>query len=75
MEKKSGSQQKGTIILATVKGDVHTSAKIWSTSSCRTWYKVVNLGIKQAGERNHRAAKEHSADAIGLSGLLVKSHA
>ncbi|MBI3474543.1 MAG: methionine synthase [Acidobacteria bacterium] len=74
MEKKSGSQQKGTIILATVKGDVHDIGKnLVDIILSNNGYKVVNLGIKQAGDVIIRAAKEHNADAIGLSGLLVKS--
>src|SRR5258706_10914315 len=74
MEKKSGSQQKGTIILATVKGDVHDIGKnLVDIILSNNGYKVVNLGIKQAGDVIIRAAKEHSAHAIGLSGLLGKS--
>src|SRR5258706_9458796 len=74
MEKKSGSQQKGTIILATVKGDVHDIGKnLVDIILSNNGYKVVNLGIKQPGDVIIRAPKEHSADAIGLSGLLVKS--
>jgi 5-methyltetrahydrofolate--homocysteine methyltransferase len=73
MEKKAGSQ-KGTIVLATVKGDVHDIGKnLVDIILSNNGYKVVNLGIKQAGDVIIRAAKEHSADAIGLSGLLVKS--
>src|SRR5271156_3564326 len=74
MEKKTGSQQKGTIVLATVKGDVHDIGKnLVDIILSNNGYKVVNLGIKQAGDVIIRSAKEHSADAIGLSGLLVKS--
>jgi 5-methyltetrahydrofolate--homocysteine methyltransferase len=74
MEKKSGSQQKGTIILATVKGDVHDIGKnLVDIILSNNGYKVVNLGIKQAGDVIIRSAEEHKADAIGLSGLLVKS--
>jgi 5-methyltetrahydrofolate--homocysteine methyltransferase len=74
MEKKTGSQQKGTIILATVKGDVHDIGKnLVDIILSNNGYKVVNLGIKQAGDVIIRSAQEHSADAIGLSGLLVKS--
>src|SRR5258707_14300070 len=74
MEKKSGSQQKGTIILATVKGDVHDIGKnLVDIILSNNGYKVVNLGIKQAGDVIIRSAQEHGADAIGLSGLLVKS--
>ncbi|SPE43920.1 Methionine synthase [Candidatus Sulfotelmatobacter sp. SbA7] len=74
MEKKTGSQQKGTIVLATVKGDVHDIGKnLVDIILSNNGYKVVNLGIKQPGDAIIRSAQEHSADAIGLSGLLVKS--
>jgi 5-methyltetrahydrofolate--homocysteine methyltransferase len=74
MEKKTGSQQKGTIVLAPVKGDVHEIGKnLVDIILSNNGYKVVNLGIKQAGDVITRSAQEHSADAIGLSGLLVKS--
>jgi len=74
MEKKTGSQQKGTIILATVKGDVHDIGKnLVDIILSNNGYKVVNLGIKQSGDVIIRSAEEHHADAIGLSGLLVKS--
>ena len=74
MEKKSGSQQKGTIVLATVKGDVHDIGKnLVDIILSNNGFKVVNLGIKQPGDSIIRAADEHGADAIGLSGLLVKS--
>src|ERR1700733_4910786 len=73
MEKKSGSQ-KGTIVLATVKGDVHDIGKnLVDIILSNNGYKVVNLGIKQPGDTIIRAAQEHHAHAIGLSGLLVKS--
>src|SRR3984885_7335465 len=74
MEKKSGSQQKGTIVLATVKGDVHDIGKnLVDIILSNNGYKVVNLGIKQPSDIIIHAAAEHKADAIGLSGLLVKS--
>ncbi len=74
MEKKAGSQQKGTIVLATVKGDVHDIGKnLVDIILSNNGFKVVNLGIKQPGDSIIRAAGEHEADAIGLSGLLVKS--
>jgi 5-methyltetrahydrofolate--homocysteine methyltransferase len=74
MEKKSGLQQKGTIVLATVKGDVHDIGKnLVDIILSNNGFKVVNLGIKQPGDSIIRAAGEHKADAIGLSGLLVKS--
>src|SRR5205085_1232350 len=73
MEKKSGSQ-KGTIVLATVKGDVHDIGKnLVDIILTNNGYRVVNLGIKQPGDSIIHAAQEHRADAIGLSGLLVKS--
>jgi 5-methyltetrahydrofolate--homocysteine methyltransferase len=74
MEKKSGAQQKGTIVLATVKGDVHDIGKnLVDIILSNNGFRVVNLGIKQPGDTIIRAAQEHQADAIGLSGLLVKS--
>jgi 5-methyltetrahydrofolate--homocysteine methyltransferase len=74
MEKKSGSQQKATIVIATVKGDVHDIGKnLVDIILSNNGYKVVNLGIKQPGDSIIHAAAEHNADAIGLSGLLVKS--
>jgi 5-methyltetrahydrofolate--homocysteine methyltransferase len=74
MEKKAGSQQKGTIVLATVKGDVHDIGKnLVDIILSNNGFKVVNLGIKQAGDVIIHSAQEHKADAIGLSGLLVKS--
>jgi 5-methyltetrahydrofolate--homocysteine methyltransferase len=73
MEKKARSQ-KGTIVLATVKGDVHDIGKnLVDIILSNNGFKVVNLGIKQPGDTIIRAAQEHGADAIGLSGLLVKS--
>jgi 5-methyltetrahydrofolate--homocysteine methyltransferase len=73
MEKVEGSQ-KGTMVLATVKGDVHDIGKnLVDIILSNNGYKVVNLGIKQPADSILRAAQEHRADAIGLSGLLVKS--
>ena len=73
MEKKAGSQ-KATIVLATVKGDVHDIGKnLVDIILSNNGYKVVNLGIKQTGDTIIKSAMEHKADAIGLSGLLVKS--
>jgi len=73
MEKKAGTA-KGTIVLATVKGDVHDIGKnLVDIILSNNGFKVVNLGIKQPGDSIIRAAQEHGADAIGLSGLLVKS--
>src|SRR5437588_1444803 len=73
MEKKAGSQ-KGTLVLATVKGDVHDIGKnLVDIILTNNGFHVVNLGIKQPGDNIIKAATEHNADAIGLSGLLVKS--
>ncbi len=74
MEKKGGATAKGTMVLATVKGDVHDIGKnLVDIILTNNGYKVVNLGIKQQIEDILRAAEEHQADAIGMSGLLVKS--
>jgi 5-methyltetrahydrofolate--homocysteine methyltransferase len=73
MERLDG-QQKGTIVLATVKGDVHDIGKnLVDIILTNNGYKVVNLGIKQAIASILEAAVQHKADAIGMSGLLVKS--
>ncbi len=73
MEKKEGSQ-KATIVLATVKGDVHDIGKnLVDIILTNNGYRVVNLGIKQPSDAIIKAAIEQKADAIGLSGLLVKS--
>ena len=73
MEKKEGSQ-KATIVLATVKGDVHDIGKnLVDIILTNNGYRVVNLGIKQPSDAIINAAIAEKADAIGLSGLLVKS--
>ncbi len=73
MERVEG-QQKGTIVLATVKGDVHDIGKnLVDIILTNNGYKVVNLGIKQPIATIMSAAREHKANAIGMSGLLVKS--
>src|SRR5437763_8219662 len=75
MEKAAGSQ-KGTIVLATVKGDVHDIGKnLVDIILSNNGYTVVNLGIKQPLDAILKAAEEHKPNAIGLSGLLVKSTA
>ncbi|HEY5883748.1 MAG TPA: vitamin B12 dependent-methionine synthase activation domain-containing protein, partial [Pyrinomonadaceae bacterium] len=74
MEKKGGATAKGTMVLATVKGDVHDIGKnLVDIILTNNGYKVVNLGIKQTIESILEAHEEHKADAIGMSGLLVKS--
>ncbi len=73
MERIEG-QQKGTMVLATVKGDVHDIGKnLVDIILTNNGYRVVNLGIKQPIEHILAAAKEHKANAVGMSGLLVKS--
>ncbi len=73
MERIAG-QQKGTIVLATVKGDVHDIGKnLVDIILTNNGYKVVNLGIKQPIASIMAAAREHQAQAVGMSGLLVKS--
>jgi 5-methyltetrahydrofolate--homocysteine methyltransferase len=73
MERTEG-QHKGTIVLATVKGDVHDIGKnLVDIILTNNGYNVVNLGIKQPIANIISAAEEHDAEAIGLSGLLVKS--
>src|ERR1041385_6219807 len=69
MEKASGSQ-KGTIVLATVKGDVHDIGKnLVDIILSKNGFRVVNLGIKQPADSIIAAARAEKADAIGLSGL------
>jgi 5-methyltetrahydrofolate--homocysteine methyltransferase len=73
MEKVDG-QSKGKIVLATVKGDVHDIGKnLVDIILTNNGYTVYNLGIKQPVHDIIRAAIEKRADAIGMSGLLVKS--
>ncbi|MBN1688322.1 MAG: methionine synthase [Candidatus Omnitrophica bacterium] len=73
MDKISG-KEKGTMVLATVKGDVHDIGKnLVDIILTNNGYRVINLGIKQPIDVILKAAEEHKADAIGLSGLLVKS--
>ena len=73
MERVEG-QEKGTIVLATVKGDVHDIGKnLVDIILTNNGYRVVNLGIKVTLKDMLSAAKEHHAHAIGMSGLLVKS--
>jgi 5-methyltetrahydrofolate--homocysteine methyltransferase len=73
MEKIEG-QEKGTIVLATVRGDVHDIGKnLVDIILTNNGYKVVNLGIKVPLADMMIAVREHKAHAIGMSGLLVKS--
>ncbi|HEY6279809.1 MAG TPA: methionine synthase [Streptosporangiaceae bacterium] len=71
---RSGEIGKGCIVLATVKGDVHDIGKnLVDIILSNNGYDVVNIGIKQPLSAIVDAATEHAADAIGMSGLLVKS--
>ncbi|MFD6554440.1 methionine synthase, partial [Streptomyces sp. NPDC058398] len=71
---KSDAEGKGTIVLATVRGDVHDIGKnLVDIILSNNGYNVVNLGIKQPVSAILDAAQEHRADVIGMSGLLVKS--
>ncbi|MDE2334656.1 MAG: methionine synthase [Rhodospirillales bacterium] len=73
MERAAG-QERGTIVLATVKGDVHDIGKnLVDIILTNNGYRVVNLGIKVPLADMLAAVTEHRAHAIGMSGLLVKS--
>ena len=74
IDRTDDSGGKGTIVLATVKGDVHDIGKnLVDIILSNNGYDVVNIGIKQPISEILRAAQEHEADVIGMSGLLVKS--
>ncbi|NEP01727.1 MAG: methionine synthase [Symploca sp. SIO2E9] len=77
MEKKEGDNNaKGTFVIATVKGDVHDIGKnLVDIILSNNGYKVINLGIKQPVDNIINAYREHNADCIAMSGLLVKSTA
>jgi 5-methyltetrahydrofolate--homocysteine methyltransferase len=73
MEKSAGSE-KGVIVLATVKGDVHDIGKnLVDIILSNNGYRVLNLGIKQPIDAILAEAEKSKADAVGMSGLLVKS--
>ncbi len=73
MQKTEG-QSKGSIVLATVRGDVHDIGKnLVDIILTNNGYQVHNIGIKQPVDAILRAWRETGADAIGMSGLLVKS--
>ncbi len=70
----SAREAKARIVLATVRGDVHDIGKnLVDIILSNNGYEVVNIGIKQPIAEIIRAAEEHDVDAIGMSGLLVKS--
>ena len=71
---KSDTSSRGKLLLATVKGDVHDIGKnLVEIILGNNGYQVINLGIKVAPEALIKAYNQHKPDAIGLSGLLVKS--
>jgi 5-methyltetrahydrofolate--homocysteine methyltransferase len=71
---KADTTSKGVMVLATVRGDVHDIGKnLVDIILTNNGYRVVNLGIKVPIDAMLHAAEEHRADAIGMSGLLVKS--
>ena len=71
---KADGLNKGTIVLATVKGDVHDIGKnLVDIILTNNGYRIVNLGIKMPPDELIKACEKHQPNAIGLSGLLVKS--
>jgi 5-methyltetrahydrofolate--homocysteine methyltransferase len=77
MEKSDATNNaKGTVVIATVKGDVHDIGKnLVDIILSNNGYKVINLGIKQPVDNIIDAYQQHKADCIAMSGLLVKSTA
>jgi 5-methyltetrahydrofolate--homocysteine methyltransferase len=71
---RTGAAAKGKIVLATVKGDVHDIGKniVGVVLACNG-YEIVDLGVMVAADKILHAAKEHNADAVGLSGLITPS--
>lgn len=77
MEKEKlekGVQQQGTVVMATVKGDVHDIGKniVGVVLACNG-YKVIDLGVMVSCEKILTAAREHKAQFIGMSGLITPS--
>jgi 5-methyltetrahydrofolate--homocysteine methyltransferase len=70
----AGDQTNGTIVMATVKGDVHDIGKniVGVVLQCNN-YSVIDLGVMVPAQKILDAAKEHNADIIGLSGLITPS--
>ncbi|MBL8487260.1 MAG: methionine synthase, partial [Rhodocyclaceae bacterium] len=73
-KRRSGAAAKGRIVIATVKGDVHDIGKniVGVVLSCNG-YEVVDLGVMVPAEKILHAAREHGAQAVGLSGLITPS--
>ncbi len=71
---KSDQGGRGRVVIATVKGDVHDIGKnLVDIILTNNGYEVINLGIKVGVNEMLNAVEEHQADALGMSGLLVKS--
>ncbi|MFM8329539.1 MAG: B12-binding domain-containing protein, partial [Actinomycetales bacterium] len=71
---KAEVQERGSILLATVKGDVHDIGKnLVDIILTNNGYRTVNIGIKQTINQIVEAAEQNNVDVIGMSGLLVKS--
>jgi len=76
MQKDESATRRGTMVIATVAGDVHDIGKnLVDIILSNNGFKVVNLGTKVPIERMMQAVREHRADVLGMSGLLVKSAA
>ena len=73
-KKRTGSTSKGRIVIATVKGDVHDIGKniVGVVLGCNG-YEIIDLGVMVSADKILHAAKEHDAQAIGLSGLITPS--
>lgn len=71
---RGAAEKRGTLVLATVRGDIHDIGKdLVDMILSANGYRVVNLGVKRTAEDIVLAATRHRPDAIGLSGLLVES--
>ncbi|MDO9391599.1 MAG: cobalamin-dependent protein, partial [bacterium] len=71
---KKKAEARGSIVLATVRGDIHDIGKnLVAMILEANGFKVINLGVKQSAEQIITAVREHKPDAVGLSGLLVES--
>ena len=76
MQKDESATDRGTMVIATVAGDVHDIGKnLVDIILSNNGFKVVNLGTKVPIEQMMKAVREHKADVLGMSGLLVKSAA
>ena len=71
---ESGSGKRGTMVIATVKGDVHDIGKniVGVVLACNNW-EVIDLGVMVSCDKILDAVAEHNADVLGLSGLITPS--